>query len=191
VNRAFAAGIAVILLIAPAGCDLFRTRDPQPPTQNTTGFVPADRPDDVLSNLKLSIVRHDADNYGKCFSDTASGGGTFLFLPSSGNFQGIFTNWSLEEERRWFTNLGTPSGNLVPSITFTSQQQINSSSSATEYTMNYVLYYPHLRAGVPRTVTGFMHLYLALDNQRRWSIGRWDDFRTTTDSTWSYLKAHF
>jgi hypothetical protein len=173
-----------------AGCGIFETRDPETPNQGTSGYRPADVPTDVLFNFQLAIQNHDADNYIRCLSDTASSGRPFVFTPSAGNFQDIFRSWSLDDERRYFQNLGTPTGG-TPFISFADSQWVNSTSSTTEFTSQYVFFYPHLRADLPRSVAGFMHLYLALDSQRRWSVYRWDDVRTTSDSTWSYLKAHF
>jgi hypothetical protein len=184
------AGIIVLLTALCAGCGIFETRDPEPPNQSTSGFKPADVPNDVLYNFQLAFRNHDVENYIRCFSDTIASAHQFVFTPASGNFQDIFRAWSLDDERRYFQNLGTPTGGSS-FISFADSQWVNSSSSSTEYTANYVFFYPHIRTDLPKSVSGFMHLYLGLDNQRRWSINRWDDFRTTTDSTWSYLKAHF
>jgi len=173
-----------------AGCGIFETRDPQPPNQSTSGVRPADVPNDVLYNFQLAFRNHDVESYIRCFTDTTASTRSFTFTPSAGNFQDIFRLWTLDDERRYFQDLGTPVGGTSV-ISYSDSQWVNSSSAATEFTANYVFFYPHIRTDLPKTVTGYLHLYLALDNQRRWSIYRWDDFRTTTDSTWSYLKAHF
>ncbi len=183
------AALSLAALLILCGCGIFETRDPESPDKSTTGYVPADVPGDVLFNFQLAYKNHDPDNYIRCFSDSLTSGRKFVYTPSTGNFQGIFVSWSLDDERRYFQNLGTPSGG-TPFISFSDSQWVNSSSSSTEFTSGYVFFYPHLRSDLPRSVTGFIHLYLAQDSQRRWSIYRWDDFRTTTDSTWSYLKAH-
>jgi hypothetical protein len=184
------AGCCTVWLAFAAGCGIFETRDPEAPNQSTSGFRPADVPNDVLFNFQLAIRNHDVDNYIRCFSDTVASGRPFVFTPSAGNFQDIFRSWSLEDERRYFQNLGTPTGG-TPLISFTDSLWINSSSAATEFTTQYVFFYPHIRTDLPKSVTGFMHLYLALDGQRRWSVYRWDDVRTVSDSTWSFMKAHF
>lgn len=187
-NRCLPRSILVVSLLLH-GCDLFQTRDPQPPSQTTVGFQPPDTPDRVLENLQAAIKAHNVDYYIRCFVDTTASSRTFIFNPS-GDFQGVFANWTLEDEQRWFQNIGDPASG-VPDLGFVNEQQLNSTSGTTEYTMNYSLFYPHRRPDVAQLVQGYMHLYLALDSQRRWSIYRWDDTRTVTDSTWSYLKSHF
>ncbi len=171
------------------GCDLFQTRDAQPPSQSTSGYKPPDTPEILLDNFKSAVEQHNVENYMRCLVDTTASTRPFVYL-ASGDFQGVFRNWRLEDEQRYFQNLGAPV-NGVPYLTFTNLQQLNSASSTTEYTMNYDLFYPHQRSDLAQEVKGYMHLYLALDDQRRWSIYQWDDTRTVTDSTWSYFKAHF
>lgn len=181
--------LVVLSLLVTPSCDLFQTRDPQPPTQSTSGYKPPDTPDILLDNFISAVEQHNVENYMRCLVDTTASTHTYSFTPS-GDFQGVFRSWRLEDEERYFQNLGAPV-NGVPVLTFTNLQQLNSSSSTTEYTMDYDLFYPHQRTDLTQEVKGYMHLYLALDNQRRWSIYRWDDTRTVTDSTWSYFKAHF
>jgi len=178
------------LLVLESGCNLFKTRDAQPPTQASENVSPPVTPDIVLTNLQGAVQAHNTDNYMKCFVDTTvAGSPPFTFVPSA-DFQGIFHDWQLEDERRYFQNLGAPTGG-VPFLTFGNLQQINQASTTTEYTMDYILFYPHHQASVPTEVRGYMHVYLRTDGQHGWSIYRWEDTRTTTDSTWSYLKAHF
>lgn len=171
------------------GCDIFQTRDPESPTQTTSGYKVQNRPEDVLDNFILAIQNHDIEYYMRCFVDTTASDRRYAFNPS-GDFQGLFRAWTLEDERRYFQSLGEPVSG-IPFLNFSRQQQLNTTTDAMEMTMDYLLYYPHKRAGIAVEVKGYMHLYFALDNQRQWSIYQWDDARTISDSTWSYLKAHF
>lgn len=179
-----------LLIVCCGGCNLFQTRDPQQPSQGSVGVTPPITPEIVLANLQLSIQNHNTDNYMRCFVDTTiPGAPVFTFVPSA-DFQGIFRNWQLEDERRYFQNLGAPTSGS-PYLTTSNEEYINQASTTAEYTADYILFYPHHQAGVPTEVRGYMHLYLQTDGQHGWSIYRWEDTRTTTDSTWSYLKAHF
>jgi hypothetical protein len=182
----------LILACAPiAGCDLFQTRDPQAPSQSNSTFSPPVSPDIVLSNLEAAIRDYNVDNYIRCFSDPAVR--PYEFVPSQGvraNYPGLFSQWTLESERRYFLNLGTPKGGS-PSLSFSNQQSLTVSSDSVIYNMNYILIFPHHRPNVPQSVQGNMQISIGSDNQHRWSIYRWQDFKTATDSTWSYWKAVF
>ena len=178
--------IVFLLIFLLHGCDLFSTREPEVPTQGSSGFKPPVTADIVIDNFKSSITEYNADNYLRCFVDTTASARRFTFS-ASGDFFGLFARWGLEEERRYFENLGQPLSQ-VPVLEFSDMREENRTSVSTEYTMNYLFFFPHQRAGITKQVRGYMHLYLALDNQQRWAIYQWDDRRTASDSTWSYLK---
>lgn len=184
--------LVVVLLFLLQGCDLFKTRDPESPSQGSSTRVPPTHYEDVLTNLQFAIREDNVENYTLCFTNPSDL--PFQFLAASearASFPGVFDQWSLESERRYFQNLGTPY-NGIPSLTFRHQTTISVGSDSVIYNTDYTLFYPHRRPGIPQIVSGNMQLHLALDSQRRfWSIDRWQDFRTTTDSTWSYLKAVF
>lgn len=184
--------VITVSLVHP-GCDLFQTRDPEPPTQTSSGFKQPVTSDIVLDNLRTAVSEANADNYFRCFADTGSGAPPYLFNPSPevlGGFAGVFSAWSPEEERTYFRNLGVPQ-NAAPSLGFSNQHQLITSADSVIYSMDYLLFYPHRRAGVPLSVQGRMQLHVGVDRQGRWSIYRWQDFKSTDDSTWSYWKAVF
>ena len=174
-----------------AGCNIFQTRDPQSPSETNSTYSPPVSPEIVLSNLEAAIRDYNVDNYIRCFSDAATR--AYEFTPSQGvraNYPGLFSQWNLESERRYFLNLGSPKGSS-PSLTFTNQQSLSVSSDSVIYNMNYMFIFPHHRANVPQMVQGNMQISIASDAQHHWSIYRWQDFQTVTDSTWSYWKAVF
>ncbi len=181
----------LLLLAAPllAGCDLFETRDPQPPNQAASTFKPPDTPEILRDNFVAAVQEHNVTNYMRCLVDTTATTQRFVFAPSAG-YETVFQTWKLDDEQRYFQNLGDPSGG-VPVLDFSNMQELNRTATSAELTMEYFLYYPHRRTDVSRQVKGFMHLYLLVDNRQQWVIGRWEDTKTTSDSTWSYLKAHF
>lgn len=176
-------------MLVISGCDLFSPRKAEPPDAGSSQFEPPVTPEIVLENLGNAVASSNVDNYLRCFVDSGSSGLPFAFVPS-GNFQGAFQSWTLEEERRYFQNLGTPAYS-APVLSITNANSLNRSSFSAEYTMNYLLFYPHSRPNVSKQVQGYMHLYFSIDPQQRWAISRWEDNKTTTDSTWSYLKHNF
>jgi hypothetical protein len=171
------------------GCDLFKTRDPETPERTTSTYKPPVTPDLVLDNLISSIEESNVDNYMRNFIDTTVTALRYSFNPSAG-YEIRLQEWGLENERRYFQNLSAQVSG-VPSLTLSSRNEQNRTANTTEYTAYYFLIYPHKLSSIATQVRGFLHFYLSMDSQQRWGIYRWDDVKTTTDSTWSYLKFSF
>lgn len=167
------------------GCDLFQTREPQPPSQNSSTHEPPGSADAVLRNFGSAIREYNVVNYMGCFADTSFR--QYVFVPST--FSSAFVQWSLESERQYFLNLGSPPPTTSPVLNMAIVDS-NLSSDTARYTINYFLFYPHRRTDVSQIVQGNMRLYLGRNTQGFWYLYRWEDSRTTTDSTWSYLKAN-
>ena len=165
-----------------AGCNLLKTREVEPPYDRATTFLPPTSADIVLNNFRRSVIDYKIDNYMKCFVDTSER--NYVFVPSS--YYGIFYSWDLESERTYMLNLGKPS--FTPTLNFIYRDSIITGDSVGYY-VDYYLEYPHNINEVSK-VRGGMWLYLQKNKQGFWSIYRWEDIRTETDSTWSYLKAN-
>ena len=172
-----------------AGCDLFQTREPDPPTQGTSCNATPDVYDVVLKNLTCAISERNADNYMRCFADPNLQ--QFVFEPSPEE-QSKFTLWTIDSERRYFQNaMATLNG--APSLGDSIYSLILSSGppATATYSLKYTLFIPHLDPQAPKLVRGNMELYFREDSLHRWSMYRWVDQKTGPDSTWSYLKAWF
>ncbi len=185
-----AAALVLLASFLVAGCDLFRTRDPQPPTQGSSNFETPTTYDKVLKNLVFAISDKNVNNYLSCFVDTTFR--PYVFLAAEDARRGypdVMNNWNLEGEQRYFTNLreATPE---VPVLTLPDKPPTYVSSDSVVYGLDYTLSWPHIRAGIPTVVQGSMRLAVCTDG-KRWAIYYWRDSKTTADSTWSYLKAVF
>ena len=171
------------------GCDLFETRDPEPPNQGTSGNQPATDHSIVLSNLRTAIFENNVENYLRCFADTSFR--SYLFVPSPEE-QAKFSQWDLEAERRYFAAMGASlrSGTSMSLSDSTMTRSVSAGTAV--YSLHYAFFVPHQEAGVPRLVQGNMDLYFAEDSRLHlWSIYKWVDTKTASDSTWSYLRAWF
>jgi hypothetical protein len=177
-----------------AACDLFQTRDPEPPSNTTSTFNPPVNADIVVQNLNHAVIEANVDNYIRCLTSTTATR-SFEFVPSTDvalTYASIFQEWTTDDERIYFRNLGTPSQG-VPFLSFENQKLVFSSSDSVIYNMDYQLFYPHQSTLEPQFVRGNMQIHLGKDEQGRWSIYRWHDskFPQDTMQTWSYLKAKF
>jgi hypothetical protein len=181
--------MVLLSFVAMEGCDLFQTREPELPTQNTSTFETPTNHDIVLRNLTFAISENNVENYMRCFVDTTLR--PYEFEPSPEE-QSKFVLWNLESERRYFQNLGASlSGTSSFSDSIYSRNVTSGPPASAIYFMNYLLYVPHQDSRAPRVVRGNIELYMVEDSLHRWSIYRWVDKKTTADSTWSYLKAWF
>ncbi|MBI1802922.1 MAG: hypothetical protein HY033_10990 [Ignavibacteriae bacterium] len=185
-----AALLTGIFLLLFSGCDLFQTRDPEPPTQGSSTYETPTTYDKVLRNLQFSVADKNLNNYLGCFVDTTVR--AYIFIAAEDARRGypdVVSQWSLESEQRYFRNLKEATSS-TPSLTIADTPPVYVSTDSVLYDLNYTLFFPHNRSGVPQIVRGNMQLSLGTDG-KRWSIHQWRDSKTTSDSTWSYLKAVF
>jgi hypothetical protein len=186
--------IAVILLgwgvLLNPGCDLFQTREPQAPTQGSSNYVTPTTYDRVLQNLVSAVSDKNLNNYLNCFVDTTFRPYVFYAADDARrSYPDVMSQWNLDAEQRYFRNLKEATSG-IPSLSIPDKTPTFVSSDSVLYDLDYTLYFPHNRSGIPQIVRGNMHLSLATDG-KRWAIYQWRDSKTTSDSTWSYLKAVF
>ena len=181
--------IVISLFFSVSSCDLFSPRKSEIPTRISSSFQPPITPEIVVQNFKTAIREHNVDNYMRCFIDTMVSSKNFIFTPSS-NLQSIIVNWNLDDERKYFQNLGEPVLGVSYLDLYDSTKEFIS-SNVTGLKMKYFLDYPHQYDILPKNARGYMQLYLEMDTKQRWAIYKWDDLKTDTDSTWSFLKYRF
>lgn len=179
--------ISSILILS--GCDLFSTRDPESPDNKTSSYKPPVTPDVVLDNLISAIQEKNVDNYMRNFIDTTATSFRYSYNPSGG-YETRFLNWGLDNERQYFQNLRLQTSG-TPSLTFSNRTEQNRTANTTEYVADYFLIFPHKVSTIATQVRGYLHFYLCTNSQLQWGIYRWDDVKTVSDSTWSYLKYSF
>ena len=179
-----------MVIVCCGGCNLFQTRDPQPLSQASVGVTPPITPEILLANLQLSIRSHNTDNYMRCFCQHDDTRCTGFYVCPIGGFPGHLQELATGRRATVFSK---PRCSDVRQSHFDNLQRRIYQSDLHNDGIHGRLY-SVLSASpgrVPTEVRGYMNLYLQTDGQHGWSIYRWEDTRTTTDSTWSYLKAHF
>ncbi|MAT40204.1 MAG: hypothetical protein CL946_11440 [Ectothiorhodospiraceae bacterium] len=184
----------LVLAIALAGCDIFETRDAEPPTVRGSSFVPPTTPSLALQNLQNAIAEKNLNDYLRCLVDTLSSDRHFEFIPTAGaaaRYGSTFTDWNLRSEQTYFAAIVANTEDGDPSsLQLTGGFDITSSDSAI-YNATYTLIFRHGVAGTPEEVTGTMLLTLATDRSNFWSIVRWTDLPDGTEPAWSDLKGRF
>ena len=191
-TKHFAVLLAVIVLIS--GCGIFETRQPQPPQQGRTDFLPPTSPDIVIQNLVNSIADRNVDNYIACLSDTSFGARIFTFVPPAdvyNQYRSIFFNWDKNSERAYFNNFISQSLNSSSSALILSSENLTFQGDSATYNANYTLLWPNKVPGYPQQAQGNLQFSLGIDRNQNWSIYRWIDSRVGDSLTWSEMKARF
>lgn len=183
--------------LAGIGClDPFSAREPEPPDQSRSNFIPPTAPEIVFANLQIAIQENNVENYVRSFVDSTRSDKRFTFVPDQGvaaTNPGIFASWGLEDERRYLTQLlqAIPADSSL-GLSFL-QQNRNEGATTAIITQSYELIARHTRqsANIPAVVRGEARFSLEKNLTGDWGIYMWEDFTNGVDPTWSELKALF
>lgn len=189
--------MVILLSLLFAGCENpFTTREPEPPEQNASNFIPPTTPEIVFVNLQIAIKERNVENYVRSFVDTTRSTNRFEFFPDQGvaaAHPGIFRDWQLLDERRYVTQLlqATPADS-IRNLRFIEENRTETVSMAT-FTQSYELIVRHARQvnHIPVEYRGQSRFLLEKNDTGDWAIYRWEDFANDEDASWSELKALF
>ena len=178
--------ICIAFCLSVISCDLFKTRTPAEPSQQSSNYIPPTDPSLVMQNMTNAFQDGNAVNYAKSFSGTS-----FSFTPSTSakNKYGIdWTTWNKTQEQQSFEKiLNHFSKNSKVVLAFDPfLPTYNNTTSQVE--TDYHLTLP-LDAGVMKKFNGRGQFTLAQDQSGLWYINQWIDLGTSvSDSAWSDLK---
>jgi hypothetical protein len=188
--------IAISMAFGLAGCGLFDTRTPQNPVSAGSAFENPTSPSIVLRNLENALNYANANDYRRCFSDTSQGLPPFIFQAS---IQGLaaapvkFASWGIREEEQYIRSIFQElQDGGVCSVSFSPSQITDVPiGDSVQFTANYVVHFPHTRAGAEQDAEGSLQFTLRLSPQNVWYISYWRDFARNDKPTWSLIKARF
>ena len=175
---------------------MFSTREPENPINAGSGFEPATTPTIVLRNLENALNYANAGDYRKCFSDTSRGLPRFTFQPS---VQGLsaapqkFADWSIDEEEEYIRNIFAElRDGGVASVIFTPSEVTSLAiGDSVRFNADYIVRFPHDRAGAEEEAAGSLELTLRQSRQNEWYITYWRDISRSDRPSWSLIKARF
>ena len=182
------------VLIVSSGCGLFSTRDVEPPIISRSSFIPPTAPDIVLINFISAITEKNADNYMKCFMDTAYSPKRFIYTAdiTSQLQYPIFRYWNLSYENQYFLTLRSQTDPSATSNLFLTPENITPTIDSVVYDYIYLLRFDHNKPSVAKTVKGKLRFVISSDNRSLWAINTWIDYKQNDfDTTWSVMKANF
>ncbi len=176
------------------GCDIFSTRDAEPPEQPRTNQLPATTPEVLIDNLISSLNEKVVENYISCFTDSTFSGKNYIFKPSAGSaqlFPAFSESWDKQKEEQYFNNMKSNiEGDLPITLLLTSTSSTPFSDSLL-YSAKYYLTVPHSDSNIPQSFQGDLEFVLIRDFRLLWTIFSWRDIRSEEFPSWSELKGRF
>ena len=181
---------AVCALAAVVGaCDLFSTREPELPLQDTGTFLQPDTPDQVIENIRNAVAELNAQNYRRSFADG------FVFVPTASaeaRDPSIWSGWSVQDEESYFRAAAQ-----AARLTSGNELQLNEESlsaltpSLFTFDAGYLLTVNHRSADLPTTLQGRLVWTISQGEDGLWRITEWVDRELGDAASWSDLKADF
>ena len=169
-----------------SGC--FNVREPEPPG-TTSGWTTPTEAEILLTNFSTAVTTLNTSNYERCLA-----AGRLRFLPDpavSNQSNSIFNNWSITEERDYFTSLADSTGQAAGhALEFSNKRQNFFNTDSVELSLDYVLTIRHQARYPEHTFNGLMVLVLVRKNNE-WRINTWRDSRNSDQPCWTDLKRYF
>ncbi len=184
----------LVLLILFNGCDLFTTRNAEPPEKPRSDFQSAVTPEILISNLINSLKDKDVENYLACLSDPSFTSKVFTFLPSSealSQFPALGDNWGRSNESQYLRNLRVKVPDALPITLIITNSSSSSHGDSLTFTASYSLNVPHNDLSIPSNYQGELIFELVRDSRSVWSIYFWRDIKRADSPSWSELKGRF
>jgi hypothetical protein len=187
----------VVFLIASLlinGCDLFTTRDAEPPQKPRSSHQTAFTPEILISNFINSLKDKDVENYLSCLSDSSFTNKLFSFSPSSealSQFPALGDNWSRINESQYFNNLKIKIPDELPMTLILSNSSSSLHGDSITFVSSYSLNAPISDGTTPANYQGELIFEMIRDSRFVWSIYSWRDIKRSESPSWSELKGRF
>jgi len=178
----------LFLLASLMSCNIFETREPETPSDPANSYTPATTPDILFSNLEASFKEGVVENYLACLVDNATLNKEFVFQASTTalNKYSSLTEWSLNFERLYFTNIVSLSENKQMILSLENGSGIVQGDSAL-FSFDYTISVPF----ETNQFEGSAEFTIFLDNRNQWFITRWRDIEKSNRQSWSELKGKY
>ena len=183
--------VIILLLISSVSCDIFETRDPEPPDQQRSNYLPATSPEILIQNLIDSFADKDVVNYQNTFV-TGLSNRVFTFVPSStalSRFQNIWPTWNIDAEVQYFNNMKTAVPDELPILLSglsLSPESFSIFGDSLKYNSEYFISVPQ-RNSESLIFQGSLELSM-INVSTVWLVYFWKDNAIEDNPSWSDLK---
>ena len=183
--------VIILLLISSVSCDIFETREAEPPDQQRSNYVPATSPEILIQNLIDSFADKDVVNYQNTFV-TGLSNRVFTFVPSStalSRFQNIWPTWNIDAEVQYFNNMKTSVPDELPVLLSglsLSPESFSIFGDSLRYNSEYFISVPQINS---EALIFQGNLELSMINVSTvWLVYFWKDNAIEDNPSWSDLK---
>ncbi|UOG76898.1 hypothetical protein MTX78_09925 [Hymenobacter tibetensis] len=180
---------SVVLLATLCLPSCFSLREPEAPTAASDYLAPT-QIDILLANFTTSVQTLNTVNYERNFS-----GPQYRFVPdpgSAGTAASLFTNWSVSEERDYFSSLRRRSPTTSQNqLTLTTRPYQFFTTDSAEVSALYQLRIVQSDTAFKSTMLEGNIRLLVRRRNNEWKIAGWRDQRTSNALSWTDLKKHF
>jgi hypothetical protein len=183
--------VIILLLFLAVSCDIFETRDAEPPDQSRSNYRPATSPEILIQNLIDSFADKDVVNYQNTFV-TGLSDKVFTFIPSStalSRFQNLWPTWNIDAEVQYFNNMKTSVPDELPVLLFglsLSPESFIIFGDSLKYNSEYFISVPQ-RNSEPVIFQGNLELSMIIV-ATVWKVYLWKDNAIEDNPSWSDLK---
>lgn len=184
----------IIAFLFISGCDLFTTRDAEPPQKPRSDYQTAFTPEILISNFINSLKDKDIENYLSSLSDSSFTDKIFSFSPSSealSQFPALGDNWSKKNESQYLNNLKVKIPDELPITLILSNSSSSVHGDSITFVASYSLNVPLNEITIPTNYQGELIFELVRDSRFVWSIYFWRDIKRSDSPSWSELKGRF
>ncbi|WNJ18712.1 hypothetical protein [Pontibacter sp. G13] len=167
----------------------FQIRPVEPPDNSLSDWVSPTDHTILLRNFQTAISTRNTQNYLRCISENG-----FRYAPTAtlkNVNDNLWTNWSIEDEQAYISNLIEQLGNRGMSLDLRELDLQDVTADSLNYFGSYTLRVPHGDTLISETYEGQLQLHLRITEVGEWEILRWQDLGTSADSSWSQLKFSF
>lgn len=185
---------SILFLIILSGCDLFSTRNPESPDDNSVNFPPATAPGILMTNFNQSFQGLNAENYFDCFLKSEIPSENFQYFPEPNalaRYGAIFNQWNALNERAFLLGLkSSADASINPVLIWTNSNYEVMTTDSAIYVGQYDISV-NLQKKSEKYI-GIARLTLVHSSSGLWYIKTWQDFQinnSDTSKTWSILKA--
>ncbi len=186
--------IIISFALLLGGCDLFTSRNAEPPNKPRADIQQAVTPDIVIQNLITSLKDKNVEGYISCFSDSSFTNKKFIFSPSSAalsQFPAFAGGWNKKNEEQYFNNMISRVVENLPITLKLSNVSMSPQGDSLIYTASYFLNIPNNDSNISPNYQGDLKFDMIRDSRSIWSIYFWQDSKNSNLPSWSELKGRF
>ena len=183
--------VIILLLFLAVSCDIFETRDPEPPDGPRSNYQSATSPEILIQNLINSFADKDVVNYQNTFVTDLSNR-IFTFVPSStalSRFQNLWPTWNVDAEVQYFNNMKTSVPDELPVLLSglsLSPESFSIFGDSLKYNSEYFISVPQINSE-PLIFQGNLELSM-INVSTVWLVYFWKDNAIEDNPSWSDLK---